>query len=310
MGAPEGQQVLLLKTKSHPTDPYDVLFRSKKVNPIFVPVLEHRHVNLDTISHIISEGRIDSFETTGEQETEYGGLIITSQRAVEALGVVLESLKYTVQPSTITHPIYVVGPATEKSVVGLGFPATNVYGAHCGNGQTLADFILGHYKSNKKLLFLVGEIRRDVIPKTLNAGGVGVEEIVVYDTQVVSSFGEDLAQALKLDEAGLTGGKDNGEQTPRWVVIFSPTGSDIAMEILGRKVPVHSRLQVPRLKRKTYIATIGPTTASHLRDTLEVEPDVVAGTPSPQGLWSGLQQFLEVQSVDSRPGSGAFQGGV
>ena len=95
MSAPVGQQVLLLKTKSYPTDPYDVLFRSKQADPIFVPVLEHRHVNLDTISRIISEGRIEGFGATGTQETEYGGLIITSQRAVEALGAVLESLKGT-----------------------------------------------------------------------------------------------------------------------------------------------------------------------------------------------------------------------
>jgi len=201
--------------------------------------------------------------------------------------------------STITHPIYVVGPTTEKSVVGLGFSATNVYGAHCGNGQALADFMLGHYKSSKKLLFLVGEIRRDVIPKTLNAGGVGVEEIVIYDTQVVSSFGEDLARALELGEAGQIGGKDS-EQAPRWVVIFSPTGSDTAMEILGRKNPVPISLKVPHLERTTYVATIGPTTASHLRDALGVEPDVVAGTPSPHGLWSGFEQFLEVQSVEGQ----------
>ena len=166
--------------------------------------------------------------------------------------------------------------------------------------------MLGHYESKKKLLFLVGEIRRDVIPKTLNAGGVGVEEIVVYDTQVVSSFEKDFTRALKLGEAGR---KDSGEQIPRWVVIFSPTGSGTAMEILGRKVPVPTRVEVPRLERKTYVATIGPTTASHLRDNLGVEPDVVAGTPSPQGLWFGLEQFLEMQSVGSRSGPGASQSG-
>lgn len=88
-----GAQILLLKTKSHPTDPYDVLFRSKQAVPIFVPVLEHRHVNLDTLSCIISEGRIGGFGAPGTQEAEYGGLVITSQRAVEALGAVLKSLK-------------------------------------------------------------------------------------------------------------------------------------------------------------------------------------------------------------------------
>ena len=64
---------------------------------------------------------------------------------------------------------------------------------------------------NKKLLFLVGEIRRDMIPRALSAGSVGVDE----DLQC-----EQLA--LKLGETG----------RPRWVVIFSRTSSDTVMEIL------------------------------------------------------------------------------
>ena len=130
-----------------------------------------------------------------------------------------------------------------------------------------------------------------MIPKTLNAGGVCVEEIVIYDTQVVSNFEEDLARVLKHSEDG---GKDSDKQTSRWVVVFSPTGSGTAMELLGRKVQ-STVSAVPHLERRTYVATIGPTTASHLCDVLGVEPDVVAGTPSPQGLLSGLKQFLEMQ---------------
>lgn len=94
MSALRGQQVLLLKTKSHPTDPYDIFFRSNEADPVFVPVLEHRQVNLDVIKRKILEGSIEGFGTTVSQsQAEYGGVIITSQRAVEALGTVLDSVK-------------------------------------------------------------------------------------------------------------------------------------------------------------------------------------------------------------------------
>lgn len=86
------QKVLLLKTQSHPTDPYDTFFRLQGLDPIFIPVLRHRHVNLDTARRIIREGQIEGLGKPAA-EAEYGGVIVTSQRAVEALGEVLESLQ-------------------------------------------------------------------------------------------------------------------------------------------------------------------------------------------------------------------------
>jgi uroporphyrinogen-III synthase len=92
--------LLLLKTRSNPTDPYEVHFSQNPFHPanggpvvpfqpIFVPVLQHRHINLDSLESVITSGRL-------EQDTEaggYGALIVTSQRAVEALGAVLDRVK-------------------------------------------------------------------------------------------------------------------------------------------------------------------------------------------------------------------------
>ena len=55
-------------------------------------MLRHRHVNLDTARRIIREGQIEGLGKPAA-EAEYGGVIVTSQRAVEALGEVLESLQ-------------------------------------------------------------------------------------------------------------------------------------------------------------------------------------------------------------------------
>ena len=93
--------VLLLKTRSTPHDTYEEHFVSLDTEqtlqegtdashtseqlffPTFVPVLEHRTYddNLQKIKRLLVEGAL------GEQ---YGGMIFTSQRAVEAFTKVVE----------------------------------------------------------------------------------------------------------------------------------------------------------------------------------------------------------------------------
>lgn len=69
-------RAILLKTKSVPTDPYDTEFRERtQLIPVFVPVLVHQRVNETRLRDIL---RNDSHE-------HYNALIVTSQRAVEAL---------------------------------------------------------------------------------------------------------------------------------------------------------------------------------------------------------------------------------
>jgi uroporphyrinogen-III synthase len=76
-------RAILLKTKSVPIDPYDIAFREKTpFFPVFVPVLAHQRVNSDKLDDILHH----------EPETRYGGFIITSQRAVEALDAAMASL--------------------------------------------------------------------------------------------------------------------------------------------------------------------------------------------------------------------------
>ncbi|KAF3228311.1 hypothetical protein TWF106_007342, partial [Orbilia oligospora] len=45
--------ILLLKTKSTPTDPYATLLSSNGYNPIFVPVLHHTAINAWTSNCIV-----------------------------------------------------------------------------------------------------------------------------------------------------------------------------------------------------------------------------------------------------------------
>jgi len=79
--------VLLLKTRSSPGDSYEDLFSESNINgsgfaPQFVPVLLHQFHSdgMKEVAALLRDRRIGN-----QEHHEYGGLIFTSQRAVEAL---------------------------------------------------------------------------------------------------------------------------------------------------------------------------------------------------------------------------------
>ncbi|KAI9869625.1 MAG: hypothetical protein M1830_005275, partial [Pleopsidium flavum] len=84
--------VLLLKTKSTPHDGYDEYFgASEHFTPQFVPVLQHSYngENLQKLKTLLTSGRIyedgnESYGVLQDGDSRYGGIIFTSQRAVEA----------------------------------------------------------------------------------------------------------------------------------------------------------------------------------------------------------------------------------
>ncbi len=77
--------MFLLKTKSTPSDAYEDLFSVPQdgfdFDPIFVPVLEHRFDDdgMAKLQDLLRGRRI-----ARTPDRPYGGLIFTSQRAVEA----------------------------------------------------------------------------------------------------------------------------------------------------------------------------------------------------------------------------------
>jgi hypothetical protein len=83
--------VLLLKTKSAPGDAYEELFSSPPdgpaFEPSFVPVLEHSFLD-DGMAKV--RGILQSRSIGTAEGKAYGGLIFTSQRAVEAFTRLVE----------------------------------------------------------------------------------------------------------------------------------------------------------------------------------------------------------------------------
>lgn len=371
--------VLLLKTRSQPADTYEENFSqvpsepeisvaAYRFTPHFVPVLEHTQ-NGQALSELTA------LLQSGELKRKYGGMIFTSQRAVEAWMDVVHRAENNDQASKLRHesatvnsdpfsdleplttfPVYVVGPATEcalatlvdesKRVSQSPFIKLNpsIWGAETGNGANLAAYILNHYNQlyreywftyfeaprlpfipllgmssenygrkrlekdderlrKKPLCFLVGETRRDVIPKTLHAAKdrINVEEVEVYATQVMASFESDISLVSRDFNGTL-------REIPRVVVVFSPQGSEIMLKHIGY-LDQQGKPTEMAIKRwwqgeqklvdnlKWIVATIGPTTKDHLKNKLGVEPDVCAEKPNPEALKKGIVDFLKQNNI-------------
>ncbi|OQE43626.1 hypothetical protein PENCOP_c003G07767 [Penicillium coprophilum] len=282
--------ILLLKTKSSPHDGYEDFFSAQNYTPTFVPVLEHRFLknNLTQVRDLFTTG---AFKNNASTPRRYGGLIFTSQRAVEGFAQMIEDEKH-VNFNTPNLILYTVGPATARTLTTLHkkhLPDATIHGADTGTGENLAHLILEHYDNlhpthKPSLLFLVGEVRRDIIPRTLMDDAlpvgkrVGVEELVVYETGVMGSFEGDFADVV---------GREEGDV---WVVVFSPTGCEAMLRVLGLGPFAGTGTGAGR--GRVFVATIGPTTRDHLREKFGFEAHVCAPKPSPEGVLEGIEAFM------------------
>lgn len=299
--------VLLLKTKSTPGDGYEDYFNSLdagKYEPTFVPVLEHRfrQDHLQEIHNLIMKGEFGLTQDLSGKMPKYGGIIFTSQRAVEAFSQVIEWVRG--QPRLLNDefskiPFYVVGPATARGLRSLRLNCP-IVGEESGNGEALAHFMLHHYNeiwisqehsAKPSLLFLVGEQRRDIIPKMLQSEDlddnrrIGVDELVVYETGEMQSFQSQFSELWNKNSTKL-----------QWVVVFSPTGCKAMLQSLDLLDPNTGKiLEKSTGQRRPYIATIGPTTRDYLKREFGFEPDVCAEKPSPEGVGAGIAAFMAKQ---------------
>lgn len=150
------------------------------------------------------------------------------------------------------------------------------------------------------VLFLVGDQRRDIIPKTLMSPSlppgqrIPVDELVVYETGVMASFAQDLDRALALCRHTPTNGSIDAETssspqelvtlnratTPRSnlviLVIFSPSGCRETLRRIGVLDEQSGRAARPSL------APPGPTPVpTPPSDTTTTQPQSSADVPPP-----------------------------
>ncbi|KAG2133808.1 tetrapyrrole biosynthesis, uroporphyrinogen III synthase [Suillus bovinus] len=290
--------VLLLRAASQDSpDRYEDAFRSRGYHPISVPVLETNIVGREELGRRLS---------TGLEKQSLSGVIITSQRAVEAWSEAAQTLiiadnNTPLKPESDwwSVPFYAVGEATSVALrdlsdkIPLYAPRDIRGGSETGTAERLARFILKDLPSDgtsRKLLYLTGDKNRDTLPKILESAGVALDPLQVYATQGSSMFPHDLSLALAPE--GLSWG---------WIVYFAPSVADFVTPILRDHFALpasnSSTEDCAQLSEHHHVkvAAIGPTTESFLRQTLKLSVAVTARNPKPDDLANEVLQHDEAQ---------------
>ncbi|CDO93044.1 unnamed protein product [Kluyveromyces dobzhanskii CBS 2104] len=258
-------KVILLKNKTVPNDPYEQNFISNEFQPVFVPLIKHFHLPEEALQLFKDEKYLNKLKY----------IIITSQRTVECLNESIMPRLSSHQKEILKQKtIYTVGPATSAFLENSGFQHVKG-GVKVGNGSLLADLILNSHENEDvdHFLFLVGEIRRDIIPKKLNGHGYKVNEVVTYSTKYLDdNIGTFVANFKSAGDI-----VEEHEQT--WVVFFSPQGTEKIIEFLKDNSSYR-------------LASIGPTTEQYLLDK-GLTPHVVSEKPEPSSLLNAINGYMK-----------------
>lgn len=254
------KKVVLLKNETIPFDPYKTDFKNRSVDALFIPLLIHQPIN---------HGEIVKFLTSSEYLDNFQAFIITSQRCIESLDIVLSSIEDTnILQKILNKPAYTVGPATSEVLAKLGFEDIRG-GENAGNGSILSELIIADtffQNGNKKILFLTGEIRKDIIPVKLTSAGFDLKELVAYRTEVMKDVVERYSSVYN---------NLSSSDCEKWLVFFSPQGTEYITEhLLSRNSDFK-------------IASIGPSTEAYLLEK-GIKPDFVAKKPNSVSLVQGI----------------------
>jgi uroporphyrinogen-III synthase len=220
-------------------DRYVRAFREIGMDAVCEPALQFHYPRPDVLHLRLS------------QRDRYGGLVVTSPRALTAVSNVFGE-DDAVRQAWIMARTYTVGPRTAARARELDL---HPRGEEAGSAGALVKVIEADAPS-RPLLFLSGDRRRDALPDGLSHAGVAFDELEVYRTEVRTGL------RLPPDAS--------------WLAVFSPSGLD-ALERSGVD------LSAVRL------AAIGPTTARHLRDAGHAVA-AVAPEPTPQALAGTIRQ--------------------
>lgn len=249
--------------ESTPPRPHVVLFRSPRENDPYVRALRASSWEADcvpvlTYSFIITEELLDRLATPDR----YGGLLLTSPRALHAIASQPEALEL-VRERWQGRPAFAVGPATAAEAVSLGLSPR---GESSGSGSDLGRFICVN-PPPRPLLYLSGRPRRPDLADVLAEGDVDMEEVTVYTSEPI-----DISMP---------------ESIPAWVVFFSPRGVQ------------HVANRVPLPWSEIAKAAIGPVTADAMRE-LGWTVDAESPDPTPESLVGAMESARRTASQYDR----------
>ncbi|XP_025251417.1 uroporphyrinogen-III synthase isoform X3 [Theropithecus gelada] len=259
-------KVLLLKDAKEDDcgqDPYIRELGLYGLEATLIPVLSFEFLSLPSFSEKLSHPE------------DYGGLIFTSPRAVEAAQLCLEKNNKTevwersLKEKWNAKSVYVVGNATASLVSKIGL---DTEGETCGNAEKLAEYICSR---------------------------IAMESVTVYQT---------------IPHPGIQGNLNSyysQQGVPASITFFSPSGLTYSLKHIqelsgdsidqikteGARHPKQNCLQLELLRKDctnaaTMFAAIGPTTARALA-AQGLPVSCTAESPTPQALATGIRKALQ-----------------
>lgn len=303
-------KVFLLKNRTVPRDDYHDRFSRASYDPIFLPLLQHEYVD---------HSELKVYMESTDFLTGTSAVIITSQRAIEAVNSHLHELNAEAREIVLSKPVYTVGPATAKALTEAGYRDIRG-GQMAGNGKILAEIILKELEEEEEkeeekvknsgvveveeevmlqtpttkpaLVFFTGKTRRDIIPKRLIQAGVRLQERVVYQTFALDDIDvrvkQHLVKTLSSENLANSLNEPSGSPIPPRP---SPPPPSPYKHYLVFFSPAEADGVVETLlgmkDRNCYLAAIGPTTEDYLIKN-GLTPDVVAEKPDALHLRIGI----------------------
>ncbi|KAH7337060.1 tetrapyrrole biosynthesis, uroporphyrinogen III synthase, partial [Rhizoctonia solani] len=265
-------------------DPYECVLSLHRFTTSIVPTLTHSYTDPDGLANTIAY--------RGE---EYGGVIVTSGRAVDAWGNAAAKIQERADlvPPWTSKPFYVVGPKTEKQLLNLGsskyIPGPElVLGAkESGTGELLAKFICADYPTRPlhdlPLLYLTGDKNAGGVGKGLELERVTFKMVQVYATSASTTFEEDFEEGVK------EGASQSATSTV--IVFFAPSSTELALPVIRKHFSLSTSTSLEEKPRAKLVA-IGPTTARALVDNHNLRVDAVSSKPEPGALADAIKCLL------------------
>lgn len=171
-------------------DEYHKVLRENGMKPFSIPVLSFQFDNQQQLVQKLRE------------PYHFRGMVLTSQRAVEALErCVNELISHEVWKNTLRNDwqdkaIFVVGEATAKAALDkLGLEST---GHEAGSAEALVPVILHSVRQgHDPLLFPCGNLRRETIPTEMEKAGIPLDSVQVYRTCADLNIEQSLEDLIK-----------------------------------------------------------------------------------------------------------------
>jgi uroporphyrinogen-III synthase len=199
------------------------ILSTRLIDEALIKQAKSKKVLIDVLSFIETE-TIDSLDVYEEIEgllLESAIIVFTSVNAVEAVG----SHLYDYKPD---WKIYCIGNTTKKLVI--EYFGEDLISGTAKDATELAEKIIED-EADDEVIFFCGDKRRDELPALLNAQGIEVNEIEVYQTNMIHH---------------------TVEKNYDGILFFSPSA-------------VQSFFSTNKLNDKTILFAIGNTTASAIK---------------------------------------------